>query len=326
MAFSELPSSTDLGAVVVSYNTAALLDGCLAALKAAVAAAGMRAHIHVVDNASTDGSAAVAESLDGVEVTALTANRGYAAAANLAIGRWAHSAAGPALVLVMNADTEVLPGALEAMAAALMADPRVGLVGPGLQYPDGSFQHSAFHFPGFVQTALDLWPIPRLMDSTANGRYPRRLYDSGAPFTVDFPLGACMMVRRDALDRVGLMDEGYFLYCEEIDWCRRFAEAGFGVLCVPEARVVHHSGASTKQMAGSQFVALWRSRLRLFREHEGPVRYRALRSLVAGALALRAVADMTEAALGRLPESERSARGAAYRRVLAAGGANHPAA
>ncbi len=290
--------------MVVSYNTRDLLDACLASMAREIAAAGLRAGVHVVDNASTDGSAEmVADRHPGVRLTAVNENLGYAGAINLALREWLDGDLAPPAVLVSNADVELLPGSVSELTAALnrlanaddegadgtlAGDGRsvdetrrsVAVVGPALTYPDGRFQHAAFHDPGVIQTLLDLFPVPRLADTPLNGRYPRSLYAAGVPFPVDFPLGACLMVALPAVREVGLLDEGYFMYCEEIDWCRRFRDRGYGVLCAPRARVVHHAGASTNQFRTEMRVALWRSRLRFFRLHESRWRSRLLSTIV----------------------------------------------
>ena len=108
---------------------------------------------------------------------------------------------------------------------------------------------------------------PRLHETRLNGRYPRRLYDAGRPFEIDHPLGAVMLVRAEAIRQVGLFDEEFALYCEEIDWCARFKEAGWRNYCVPSARIIHHGGQSTSQVRVESFVKLWTARYRLHARH-----------------------------------------------------------
>ena len=150
----------------------------------------------------------------------------------------------------------------------------VGGVGAQLRYPDGRFQHGAFRFPGLFQLWFDLFPPRprRLLDSRLNGRYPRAAYEGGRPFPIDFALGAALMVRGAAIAAAGLLDEGYFMYAEEVDWCWRMRRAGWPFYCVPSAVVIHHGGASTRQFRSQSFVNLWRSRRRLYDRFYGPVR------------------------------------------------------
>jgi GT2 family glycosyltransferase len=157
------------------------------------------------------------------------------------------------------------------MTNALNSLENAGLVGPSLVYPDGRFQHSAFRFPSLAQIWFDFFPWPaRLLDSRLNGRYPRSLYQGSQPFPIDHPLGAAMLTRAEVIRDIGLLDEGFFMYAEEIDWCVRVKQAGWDIYCVPTAHIVHHAGASTRQFRDEMFVALWRSRFRLLRKHYGP--------------------------------------------------------
>ncbi len=276
-----MPADPLLTVIIVSWNVRDLLVACLRSLQADLARADLSADIWVVDNGSADGTPeAVARDFPAVRLIARRDNPGFAAASNQAL-RAALETAPPRYFWLLNPDTEVLPGATAALIAAMEAHPRVGVAGAKLLYPDGSFQHSAFRFPGLVQLAFDLFPLPpRLYETRLNGRYPRRLYDEESPFFVDHPLGAAMMVRMEAVEQVGLLDEEYRIYCEEIDWCWRMRRAGWRALCVPAARVIHHAGRSTGQVPVSSFVHLWTSRARLYARHHGPITRRLARMLV----------------------------------------------
>jgi len=276
-----MPTDSLLTVIIVSWNVRDLLMACLRSLQADLERAGLAADIWVVDNGSTDGTPeAVARDFPAARLIARRDNPGFAAANNQAL-RAALDASPPRYFWLLNPDTEVLPGATTALIAAMETHPRVGVAGAKLLYPDGTLQHSAFRFPGLVQLAFDLFPFPpRLYETWLNGRYPRRLYDGDVPFFVDHPLGAAMMVRRETVEQVGLLDEEYRIYCEEIDWCWRMRRAGWRALCVPTARVVHHAGRSTGQVPVSSFVNLWTSRARLYARHHGPVTRRLARILV----------------------------------------------
>jgi len=270
-----------LAIVVVNYNTRNLLSTCLDSVRADLKRSDLAARIWVVDNGSSDGSAAmVRERFPEVQLLALTRNLGFAGASNAALREISDDTgpctarAGPSPIaqyaLLLNPDTTVQPGALKALAEFMDGDPAAGMAGPELRYPDGSFQHSAFRFPTLAQIFLDFFPLHyRLINSRLNGRYPRAWYESGEPFAIDHPLGAAMMVRWEAIQQVGLLDESFFMYCEEIDWCFRIRRAGWEVHCVPQAVVVHHEAQSTRQLADQMFVQLWRSRFRLFEKHYG---------------------------------------------------------
>ncbi len=312
--------SATLGAVVVSYNTRELLAACLNSLRDEIERLGLDAEVWVVDNDSADGSAEmVARDFPTLRLRAEDCNHGFTTANNLILEPWSRAEAGcPDRVLLLNPDAALEPGALAAMLEVLAGAPDVAVVGPSLYYPDGRFQHAAFRFPGLLQTALDLFPIGRLQDRSINGRYPRARYAEGAPFEVDFVLGACMLIRGRALRQLGALDEGYFMYCEEIDWCRRAAEAGWRRLCVPAARVQHHAGASTGQPAfrSAAFINLWRSRRRYFAIHAPAWRRLLIEGLIRLGLAWRALGDWWAARRGRIDAGDLADRVTAYRVVL----------
>jgi GT2 family glycosyltransferase len=196
--------------------------------------------------------------------------------------------------------------------------PMAGAAGARLVHGDGSFQHSAFGFPGLSQIALDFFPIHhRLLDSRLNGRYPRRLYEAGQAFPVDHPLGAALMVRAEVLAQVGGFDERYFMYCEEIDLCRRIRAAGWEIYCLPQAEIVHLVGQSTGQFRDRMYVALWRSRFLMFDKHESAAfRWTARRLVHLGLWAetRRALAAFRQ---GTLDAANLQSRLAAYQEVAA---------
>jgi N-acetylglucosaminyl-diphospho-decaprenol L-rhamnosyltransferase len=272
-----------LAVVIVSWNVRSLLAGCLKSLYVDLERSEPESAVWVVDNASSDGTPEmVAESFPDVRLIANKENLGFAAGNNLALRQaLVPSGRSPDYVWLLNPDTEVLSGATQALVSALEVRPRVGVGGARLQYPDGSLQQSAFRFPGLAQLLFELFALPaRLYDTPLNGRYGRRRYDGNQPFEVHHPLGAAMMVRAEAVAQAGLMDEGYRLYCEEIDWCWRMRRAGWGAICVPQARVVHYSGGSTTQAATRSFVDLWTSRARLYSRLQGRLKRRLARALV----------------------------------------------
>lgn len=296
----------DVSAIVVSYNTRDLLRQCLRSVAAAAAADGLAVEVIVVDNASADGSAAmVVDEFPEVVLFAGDRNLGFAAASNVGLAR----ARGRHLLL-LNPDTEVKPGALASLVAFAEAHPEAAAVGPSLVYGDGTPQHSCFRFPTLAMQFLDLFPLHhRLLGSRLNGRYPLRRSE---PYPVDHPLGACMLLRREAIAAVGPLDEGFFIYCEEVDWCWRAKKAGWQIYCVPAATVVHHSAQSTRQFAERMFVELYRSRYRLFSRHYGPARRAAVRAIIALGMARLALADCWAAARGRLGAERLRARLGAY--------------
>jgi GT2 family glycosyltransferase len=283
---NSLPS---LAVVIVTWNVRDLTLACLESVYADVSRDDLDVSVWVVDNASTDGTVeAVQARFPQVRVVASETNLGFATGNNVAL-RAIGLPGGvpdtlPGAVLLLNPDTVVQPGALRALLDFFQRVPDAGIAGARLFYGDGSFQHGAFAFPGLWQLAIDLFPFPaRLREGSLNGRYARAQYEGGAPFPIDHPLGAAFMVRREAIQQVGLLDEGFRIYCEEIDWAMRIKAAGWGASCVPAARVIHYGGQSTEQVRPQSVVDLWTSRLRLYRKHYGPLKRRlALGILRAG--------------------------------------------
>jgi hypothetical protein len=304
--------------VTVSYNTCQLLAECLDSVLAGLERSGLRGDVWVVDNASADASAdMVRQRFPSVHVVVSDENLGFAAGNNLALLAMGKASPGrPRHILFLNPDTRVMDDALGQLVHYLDATPLVGAVGARLIHGDGRFQHSAFHFPGLGQILLDFFPLhPRIVDSPLNGRYPRRLYDSGRPFSVDHPLGAALMVRTATLDQVGSFDERFFMYCEEIDLCRRIKQAGWRISCVPAAAIVHHVAQSTRQFRDRMFVELWRSRFRMYAKHCSPAFRWAARQLVH--LGLRAETRRARQAhlQGKIDGAQLTARLAAYKEV-----------
>ena len=311
---------TDLGIVIVSWNVRELLAACLESVLRNTEHA---PRIIVVDNASTDGSAEmVRERFPPVKLIVSEKNSGFAGANNLGMCTWGLDAPrstlpAPRYVLLLNPDTAVHGDALETLVHFMDATPRAGVCGARLIYGDGSFQHSAFGFPGLWQIVLDAQGVHgRLVESRLNGRYSRKLYASGQPFEIDHPLGAAMLVRSDAIRQVGLMDEGFHMYCEEIDWAWRIKEAGWKIYCVPQAEIVHYGGQSTQQVKPEMIVALWTSRLRLYRKHHPTWKQAVVRWLVRRKM--RQEIRLADAALtrGEMDEVIHTALVSAYQQVI----------
>ncbi len=271
--------SASLGVVIVSWNVRDLLRGCLRSLQEQ---GGEPMRVIVVDSASSDGSAAmVRDEFPAVELIASAENIGYVKGNNLALRRLLSSDSTPEFLWLLNPDTIVQPAAVETLLLFMRVHPRCGLCGPQLRNPDGTLQHGAFALPGLMQLAIDV--IPRLQarfrDTRWDGRYAAAQY-AGRPFRVGTPLGAAMLARTAAVRAVGLLDEGFEMYSEEIDWAHRMADGGWEVWCEPRAVVTHYGGASSGQASARAERLKWRSRARYFDKHYGPLRRAIARKMM----------------------------------------------
>lgn len=228
--------------IIVSYNVAALLADCLQSVQAS--ATGRHQHTIVVDNVSTDDTrTVVASHFPDVSFIANEHNVGFAAANNQGMRLCSEP-----YVLLLNPDTVVKPNALRQLYDTMEAHPEIGIVGPRIVNPDGTLQSGPLAFP-------------TLRSLGGMGVTKREISPSGL-VDADWVLGACMMVRRTVIDDIGMMDEGYFLYGEEKDWCFRAKRAGWQVKVLMDAEVVHIGGQSTKQCAPQSYANLINSQVR----------------------------------------------------------------
>lgn len=301
-----------VGVVTVSYNTCTLLRRSLESTRR-VESAPFAVEVVVVDNASTDHSVAmVREEFPDVTLIANEENRGFAAATNQGI----QAVLGTVdYVFLLNPDAWVCSGALETLVGFLEQHPRVGVASPRLLYPDARPQEGAWHFPTLWMAWLDLFPprgplLGRFYASPLNGRYREERGDE--PFAIDHPLGAAMLIRSAALVEVGLFDEGYWMYVEEIDWCRRCREAGWAIWQVPAAHVVHVGGASSSQFRSRSFVALHRARARYVGKWWTPRRQQAYRRIIRLGLAWASGRAWMDWLRGRVSSEDLRGQLAAY--------------
>lgn len=291
-------ASADLTIVVVSWNTRELLRGCLAS--ALEATGRMDGEVVVVDNGSSDGTVEmVLSDFPTVRLVENRENRGFAAANNQAIVGSASR-----YVLLLNSDAVLLPGSAESMVSYLDSHPAVGAVGAQLLNPDGTFQWSYADFPSLVGELLLSAGVARWVLSRAYPSHPpQRSLDAKA---VDWVSGACLMVRSAAVDQVGLLDEDYFMYSEETDWCYRLWRGGWPVHYLPTAKAVHWSGRSASKAPEAKRAQLYRSKWLFFAKHRGK------RTAKLYLLALRVISGLklvAWAAIGLVPSRRERATG-----------------
>jgi hypothetical protein len=262
-------SGADLSVIIVSMNCRGELAECLASVDRARGS--LAVEVFVVDNASRDGSAAmVAERFPQVRLAANERNRGFAAANNQAL-----ALAGGRNVLFLNPDTVVRPGALETLVRTLDGDPGVGVCAPQLLNADGSIQESSRREPTFAALLHQYTPlrVVRLL-KPAYRRYKMGDFDFRRAADVEIVMGAAFCVPARVLAEVGALDERFFVYFEEMDFCRRVREAGYCVRFEPSAQITHIGGVSAATATSNLFFC--RSLFRYLRKHNGPAAGRAM--------------------------------------------------
>ncbi len=257
----------DLEVVIVSHGAKGLLRACLKSLRAhPPRTATMR--VTVVDSGSPDGTPGMVEREFPEFHLLRRGNIGFSAANNLVLRE---SRAGA--VLLLNPDTEVYDGTLDAALARLAADPAIGMVGAKLVQPDGELDHACKRsFPTPLSALAHFTGIGRGDDAGPFlSQYRATHLDDDDPGEVDAVNGAFMLCRAEAIAQVGLLDEGYWLYMEDLDWCHRFWDAGWKVFYEPKATALHvKGGSSAKRRAPKQEVAFHRGMGRFYRRFDAP--------------------------------------------------------
>ena len=265
-----------------------------------------------MDNASTDGSLEMVRSrFPEVRLIVNDSNEGFSRANNQG---WAVS--NGRYVLFLNPDTEVLGDALTVMVRCLEAHDSVAAVGPQLLHPGGEVQSSRRRFPSFATALFESTPLERCWPSNPwVRRY--RMVDTPDDIDqeVDWVVGACLLTRRAVLDDTGGFDEGFFMYSEEMDLCRRVRAAGGQVVFLPEAKVLHHEGKSSEQAVSTRDIRFETSKVLYFRRHHGRLRAELLRLFLLGTYLWQMLGEGLKWSVGH-KRPLRAARLAAYARVL----------
>ena len=271
----------DVTVSIVNWNTRDELRGCL---KSVLSQDGsVKFEVIVVDNASSDGSAAVVSSEFAGRVTLIAndKNLGFGAAHNQAIdvskGRY---------VFLLNPDCRLLEGdVLRRMVDFLDANPDVGMLGPKVVYPDGSLQYSARRFPTMFAAAFRHTILGKLFPKNRYVReYMMTDWAHDQVIDVDWLSGSALMVRRKTFERIGVLDEKFFMYCEDVDWCKRAHLGGWRVVYYPMTSISHRIGAASDQNAIAMIKQHHKSMLRYFLKYESRSPRILLMPLILGAL------------------------------------------
>ena len=278
----------DVTVIVVSYNVRDLLRRCLRSLTDA--APDSRLDVIVVDNGSKDGTVDfVRREFPSVRLISNQANRGFTAANNQAL-----AVSSGAYVLYLNPDAELRHGALSTMVAYLEANPRVGVVGPRLSYPDGRTQPSRRRFPTPITAMVESTMVQRWWpDSPILARYYVADRCSDDVQDVDWLTGACLLARRQAVEEVRGFDERFFMYSEELDLCHGIRDHDWRIVYLPSAQVIHHEGRSSEQNLARRAQNFNESKCQYFEKHYGLAVGRALRLY----LLANSITDLVEEAL-----------------------------
>lgn len=253
----------DLSIVIVSWNVSALLKACLESIYRN--AGPLHIEVIVVDSASSDNTVTmIRTAFPQVTLLAQSENVGFTRGNNIGL----RQAGGQALFL-LNPDTELIGDCLAQLVSYLEANPRVGIVGPHTLNTDGTYQSTRRRFPTrtlafFESTWLQPFAPAKLLEDFTFGSAPET-----ATLDVDWVQGSALMARRAVLEQIGGLDEGYVMYSEEMDWCKRAKSAGWGVVYLGSASLIHHGGKSSEQVAARKHIHFQESKLRYFRKYHG---------------------------------------------------------
>lgn len=254
----------DLSIIIVNWNTRDLTAKCLRCVESTVKK--ISYETFVVDNNSTDGSQdMVRRDFPTVKLIANTDNVGFARANNQAMkvaqGRY---------VLLLNSDAFVKENTLDHMVQFMDEHPDAGMAGCKLLYEDGSLQGSCFTFPTLLTELYIALGLNSLFPKNkVFGKYAMSDWDFNDVRPVDVIMGAFMLVRAELIPQIGMMDESFFMYSEEVDWCYRFAQAGWKVYFCPDVETVHLWGGSSKVVKVETLQRLYKARVQFFRKHYG---------------------------------------------------------
>ena len=308
----------DISVIIVSWNVRELLKRALQSVLDDARAANLAVEIIVVDNASRDGTVEMLRAdFPRARVIANTENAGFTRGNNQGLA----SASDARYLFLLNPDTEIFPGALRALTAFMDApeNARAGIVGPQLVYADGTLQSSRRRFPTFATALLESTKLEQLFPRNRWLTNYRLLNtDDARAQDVDWVVGAAMFARRAVYEQIGGLDERFFMYSEELDWCLRAKQNGWRVLYFPDARVLHHEAKSSAQAIAQRDIYFHSSKVRYFKKYHGNFQGELLRYFLLSMFAFQTAEEGAKYLVGHKREL-RAARVRAYQQVLASG-------
>jgi N-acetylglucosaminyl-diphospho-decaprenol L-rhamnosyltransferase len=261
----------DLSIIIVSWNVADLLKACLDSIFAVSTA--LQIEIIVVDSASSDNTVSMMrEHYPRVKLLVQSENVGFPRGNNIGL-----KAASGRHLLLLNPDTEIIGDALATLVSYLDSNPHVGIIGPHTLNSDGTTQSTKRRFPTLTVGFFESTWLQKYAPKMVMHRYYADDVADGEIGEVDWVQGSALMARRDVYTQIGGLDEGFFMYSEELDWCKRAKQAGWGVVYVGNAQITHHGGRSSAQIAAQKHIYFHQSKLRYFHKYHGWLAAQTLR-------------------------------------------------
>jgi GT2 family glycosyltransferase len=288
--------ASDLSIIIVSWNVRSYLAACLESMRRCTETNpdGPKLQVIVVDSGSTDGTIdMLRESFPWVEALPQAENIGFTRGNNVGL-----KAATGRFVLLLNPDTEIVENASGQMVAYLEDHPDVGIVGPHTLNSDGTTQSTRRRFPTLVTALFESTWLQALAPRRVLDRYYARDIEDTDTSDVDWVQGSALMLRREVYEQIGGLDERYIMYSEELDWCKRARNAGWRVIYLGAATIIHHGGKSTDQVVATRHIYFQQSKLRYFRKFHGPVVALLLRIFLIGNYSYQLLFEAAKGVLG----------------------------
>jgi N-acetylglucosaminyl-diphospho-decaprenol L-rhamnosyltransferase len=286
-------TSIDLSIIIVSWNVESFLAACLDTCLGSITSSQLNAEIIVVDSASSDGTLTMLKRYPQVKVLPQSENVGFTKGNNIGL-----AAASGRSLLLLNPDTEVIGDALGQMVAYLDTHSDVGIVGPHTLNSDRTTQSTRRRFPTFITALFEsTWLQPIAPHRVLNRYYVRDVGDRDIA-DVDWVQGSALMARREVYEQIGGLDVSYIMYSEEMDWCKQARDAGWRVVYLGNAEIIHHGGKSTMQVSARSHIYFQQSKIRYFRKFHGVLAAFILRLYLILHYAIQLVIEAVKALIG----------------------------
>lgn len=302
----------DLSIIIVNWNVAALLSACLDSIRASSPQCSVE--IIVVDSASADNSVPMLrDHYPDVTLLAQSENVGFTRGCNIGMAQ-AHGR----YLFLLNPDTEIIGSALDRLVHFMDAYPDAGIAGAHTLNTDGTYQSTRRRFPTLATAIFESTWLQGVAPRAILDRY----YVNDAPHNVtlevDWVQGSALIARREVFEQIGGLDEGFIMYSEELDWCKRAKSAGWRVMFVSDAVIIHHGGKSSEQVAPRRHILFQQSKLRYFRKHHGRFAAQSLRLFLLASYGGQILEESAKSLLGH-KRALRQERIRAYWQVLRSG-------